>query len=235
MNRRPAPGAPAFAARPHREGHRPEVNPYRDRVGAFGPLLVAAEDAPGWKGRWAEAFGRTAPLHVELGLGNGRHLAARAALQPEVNFVGIEIRYKRCVVAAERVLAAGLGNARVVRYSWFGLDDLFAEGSLAGVHVYHPDPWERGSQAKHRLVDAHFAGAVARLCAPGAELRMKTDFLRHHEVLLGSLEGTPWAVVGQSEHVARDGAPWPDDIVTGYQAKFNEKALPVYAAWLRRG
>ena len=235
MNRRPAPGAPAFAEKPHREGHRPEVNPYRDRVGCFGPLLLAAEDAPGWRGRWAENFGRSAPLHVELGLGNGRHLAARAAAQPGVDFVGIEIRYKRCVVAAERLAAAGLSNARVVRYSWFGLTDLFGEGTLDGVHVYHPDPWERGSQAKHRLVDGAFSANIALLCRPGAELRLKTDFRRHYDVLLASLGNTPWTVAGTSEDVARDGAPWPDDIVTGYQAKFNEQALPVYAAWLRRG
>lgn len=236
MNRRPAANAPAFATRADRPEHRPEVNPYRDGHRSYGPGLIPAEDAPAWKGRWHENFGRSAPIHLELGLGNGRHLGARAAANPNLDFVGLEIRYKRCVVAAERAREAGAeGRVRVVRYSWFSLGDLFADGELAGIHVYHPDPWERGRQAKHRLIEPGFVQAAARLVAPGGELRLKTDFKGHFDALLKALPGTPWQVQGSSLHVARDGAPWPDDIVTGYQAKFNEKALPVYAAWLRRG
>ncbi len=236
MNRRPAANAPAFATRADRPEHRPEVNPYRDGHRSYGPGLIPAEEAPRWKGRWHENFGRSAPIHLELGLGNGRHLGARAAANPGLDFVGLEIRYKRCVVAADRAREAEAeSRVRVVRYSWFNLGDLFADGELAGIHVYHPDPWERGRQAKHRLIEPGFVQAAARLVAPGGELRLKTDFKGHFDALLKALPGTPWQVQGSSLHVARDGAPWPDDIVTGYQAKFNEKALPVYAAWLRRG
>ena len=52
--------------------------------------------------------------------------------------------------------------------------------------------------------------------------------------LVKAMEGRPFTLVGRSDDVARDGAPWPDDVVTNYQRKFNERGLPVYALWLRR-
>lgn len=35
-------------------------------------------------------LGRKAPLHFEIGFGGGEHLAARAEVNPDVNFIGCE-------------------------------------------------------------------------------------------------------------------------------------------------
>lgn len=235
MNRRPGPDAAPFLQRAPESGHRAEVNPYRDRHAEFGRELLAAEVAPRRKGRWAEEFGRDAPRYLELGLGNGSWLAARAARSPAEDWIGLEIRYKRCVQTAEKVRAAGSTNARIVRYSWFDLDDLFAEGELSGVYIHHPDPWEAHSKAKHRLINDLFMALAARLIRPGGELRLKTDFRPHRDALLAGVGRVPgWTVVGTSDDVRAAGAPWADDVVTGYQAKFDAQGLPVFAAWLNR-
>ena len=236
MNRRPGRTAAPFLERASLVGHRPEVNPYRDLHAQFGAEIVAAEQAPSLKGRWGEAFGREAPRFLELGLGNGSWLVARAVSAPAEDWIGLEIRFKRCVQTAEKLRAAGAKNAKVVRYSWFDLLDLFADGELAGLYIHHPDPWAAHSQAKHRLINDDFVDLAARLVRPGGELRLKTDFKPHREALLaGVARRGGWSVVGQSDDVRGTGAPWPDDVVTGYQAKFDAQRLPVYAAWLRRG
>ena len=209
---------------------RPDVNPYVASHRAFGEEVLPASDAPAWRGRWAELFGRDAPLHVEVGTGNGFYFSGMAALHPEWNWIGIEIRFKRIVLTAMKVRAAGLGNARVVRYDGERLDELFEPGSLAGMHVNHPDPWSRRSQAKHRMIDRPFAEMAARLLASGAELRLKTDFRPHVETLVRVSDGLPLRI----KSILTDAVPWRDDIVTNYQRKALARGAPVHAALFRR-
>lgn len=234
MNRRPGPLAQPFEARAHKPGHRSEVNPYRDTIVDFGRELIPTERARERNGRWSEEFGRNAPITLELGVGNGSWLAEAARLHPNQDFIGLEIRYKRCVQAAEKLRDHASANGRVVRWSWFELTSLFAPGELGGLVIHHPDPWSSPSKAKHRLIRPEFLSEAAILVAAGGELRLKTDFLPHRDALLAGLPGTPWRLVGTSDDVLGSGAPWPDDIVTGYQNKFNRAGLPVYAAWLHR-
>jgi tRNA (guanine-N7-)-methyltransferase len=213
---------------------RPGINPYVASHREFGDELLPASDAKEWRGRWHELFGREAPLHLEVGSGNGFYLSGMAELHPECDWVGVELRFKRVVLVARKLRAAGLNNARIVRYDARLLEELFMPGSLAGVHINHPDPWERESRRHHRLIDRAFLELLSRLCAPGAELRLKTDFGPHVKALLKAVDGLPWAVVGTTEDVDRDGPPWPDDVVTNYQRKARLRGAPVHAALLRR-
>lgn len=214
------------------EGSR--INPYVREHRAFGEEIVPASDAPGLGGRAAEVFGRVAPLHLEVGSGNGFYLSGMAERHPEVDWVGIEVRFKRVVLCARKLRAAGLANARVVRWDAFLIEELFPPGTLAGIHVNHPDPWAKEKSAKRRLIGPAFLDAAARLLAPGGELRLKTDFAPHVDALVDALPGRPFALRARVDDVARDGAPWPDEVVTNYQRKAGARGVPVLAAWLTR-
>lgn len=213
---------------------RPDVNPYVSSHRTFGDEIVPASDAPGLRGRWHEAFGRTAPLHLEVGSGNGFYLAGMAARWPDRDWIGVELRFKRVVLAARKLRSANQTNARVVRYDATLLDELFLPGSLAGIHVNHPDPWAHRAQAKHRLIERPFVELCARLLAPGAELRLKTDFHPHVDALVRCATGLPLVVERVVADVAVEGPPWADDVRTNYQRKADERGAPVAAAILRR-
>lgn len=234
MNRRPGPESPAFFTRAHRVDHRPEINPYRDLIAEFGEELISSELAPTLRERWAERFAAPAPLWLELGVGNGSWLPEQALARPDAHWLGIEIRYKRCVQAAAKIRKAGAKNAKIVRYSWFSLHELFAPRSLAGIVIQHPDPWEKGGEAKHRLIDPLFLNTAAGLLTAGGELWLKTDFRPHFDALLRCTDDQRFRVVGTSLDILHAGAPWPNDIITGYQSKFNRRGLPVFAARLVR-
>ena len=214
----------------------PDLNPYLKIHQDYGPPVITAELAPGFKGRWAEAFdGRLAPLHVEVGAGNGFFLSGFAGRHPEYNLLGIEIRYKRVIQCARKIQAAGVSNARIIRYDAWSLDDLFLPASLDGIYVHHPDPWPKEKQVKHRLMSLPFAQWAARALKPGSALRLKTDALHNVEGLLAAIEGLPFEVLGRSDFIARDGAPWgEDDVRTNYQSKFDKRGEPVLALWLGR-
>lgn len=216
------------------EYSRPGINPYVATHREFGDEVLPASEAKGWRGRWHELFGREAPLHLEVGAGNGFYLSGMAGLHPECDWIGVEIRFKRVVLVGRKLRHLGVRNARILRYDARALEEIFVPGSLAGVHINHPDPWERESKRHHRLVDRAFLEMITRLAAPGAELRLRTDFGPHVKALLKETADLPWDVVAVTADIDASGPPWPDDVVTNYQRKARERGVPVHAALLRR-
>lgn len=234
---------PRFKDRVPGADKRPDVNPFFVEHRKFGDELLSADEAWRYRGRWADAFGREAPLHVEIGSGNGFFLAALAAQHPEWNVLGIEIRYKRVVLCGTKLRKAGVSNAKISRYHAAYLDDLFEPGSIAGLYVNHPDPWPKTRHEKNRLISRWFLEDVAQLLAPGAWFRLKSDHRPNVERAVHLIDhapdGQPTArlpleVTGQSEDVTAGIAPWGPDIETNYQRKFREKGEPVYAVELTR-
>ena len=225
-----------FRQRDPAEYRDPDLNPYMKMHLAFGPPVLTAEEAAAGRGRWPEVFGRPAPLHVEVGCGSGSFLAGMASIHPEWNWLGLEIRFKRVVLTARKIRRAGATHARIARYDAFWMDDLFADGEVAGLYVNHPDPWPKPREARNRLLARPFAESAARLLAPGACLRVKTDSPDYVDGVVAALLGLPFEVIGRCEDVAAEGPPWPadDDVITPYQRRSSERRAPVRAVWIRR-
>jgi tRNA (guanine-N(7)-)-methyltransferase len=219
------------------------INEYVGLHRELGRTALPAEQAWQWRDRWGAWFGREAPLVLEIGPGNGSFLVALAARRPDEDHVAVEIRYKRVVQCARKLAAAGVANAVICRYHAAYLDDLFAPGSLSTIWVNHPDPWPKERHEKNRLVSRWFLEDVARLLRPGGVMRLKSDFRPNVDRAAALLDrgpegeplpALPLVVTGRSDDVTGGVAPWPDDIETGYQAKFRLKGEPVYAIELRR-
>ena len=234
---------PRFRDIEEHPGKRSDINPYFESHRTFGPPLLTADQAWRFRGKWEACFGRPAPLHLEIGCGNGFFLAGLAQQRPDVNLLGIEIRYKRTVLCARKIANAGITNARIARYHAAYLDDLFEPGSLHAIYVNHPDPWSKARHEKNRLISRWFLEDVARLLAPGGVFRLKSDHRpnidRVTPLLTSDADGEPLpqlplVVTGQSDDVIAGDAPWSDDIETNYQSKFRLRGEPVYAIELVR-
>jgi tRNA (guanine-N7-)-methyltransferase len=234
----PSDDRPRFREMAPEELPLPELNPFVALHLDFGPPLLPAAQAWPNRGRWHELFGREAPLHVEIGSGNGFFLAGLAERHPDWNVLGVEIRYKRVVLTARKLVKAGIPNAYIARYDAWYLDDLFEPGSLSGLYVNHPDPWPKTRHLKNRLVSRWFMERAASLLKPGGWLRVKSDYRPNVDQVAATLNHTdrrqpapalPFRITGRSEDVITGPAPWPDDIETNYQSKFRRKGEPVYA------
>ena len=226
-----------FRDRKPEEYRRPEVNPYLKLHREFGPPVLTATEASQLKGCWNQAFGgRLAPLHVEVGPGNGFFLAGMAEKHPDQNWLGLEIRFKRVVLCAKKIRVAGVENARIARYDAWFLHDLFEVGEIDALYVNFPDPWMRERDEKKRLMGPVFAGWAANALKPGGTLRLKTDHGPNVDRLIAGCEGLPLDVLGRSSDVSNHGCPWPeaDDIITNYQSKFIAKGEPTHALLMRR-
>ena len=143
------------------EMHNSELNPYVREYFSQGFPVVHARGASKYKGRWEDCFGRTAPLCLEIGSGNGFFLEGMAQKFPDKNWLGIEIRYKRVIMIAKKLEVSQVNNARILRYDNWCLDDLFEEGVFDNVYCNHPDPWSKKRQAHKRILSKPFANWMA--------------------------------------------------------------------------
>jgi len=122
-------------------------------------------------------FGRVAPLVLEIGSGMGETTAEIARQNPAIDFIAIEVHGPGVGSLLKKIEALELKNLRLIRHDAVEvLERMIAEGSLAGIHLFFPDPWPKKRHHKRRLVQAPFAALAARKLAPGGYLHAATDW-----------------------------------------------------------
>lgn len=121
-------------------------------------------------------FGRSCPVELELGCGNGRFLLEYGAAHPELGLLGVERARVYGERGAARARRLGIANVRVavttaeeVLFRWLEPE------SLLGIHVYFPDPWPKRRHHKRRILNPLVVARIVEVLRPGGLLRVKTD------------------------------------------------------------
>ena len=175
-------------------------------VGASVPLDFAA------------LFDNAHPVVLEIGFGMGETTAAIAATHPHVNFVGVEMHLPGVGALLRRIDAQGLANVRVVRRDAVEVvEQLVPLASLAGIHVYFPDPWPKKRHHKRRLLQPPFVHALAQRLARGGYLHVATDWQPYAEEVLAALSAEPLLVNSAAGYAQRP--------VWRPQTKFEQRGL----------
>ena len=136
-----------------------------------------------WPIDWEEVFGRTTPLVVEIGFGNGQFLEQEAAAAPDVSFVGVERSWGSIQRLFKRLEAASLDNVRVVQGdAAFALARLFPNDSIEKVYINFSDPWPKERHHGRRLIQPTFVQMLAQRLTPGqGEAVIATDHAGYAE------------------------------------------------------
>src|SRR5687768_11660433 len=122
-------------------------------------------------------FRRAAPLVVEIGSGMGETTARIAQENPGTDYVAIEVHAPGVGSLLKQLDEAAITNVRVIQHDAVeALRDMVAPGSLAGIHVFFPDPWPKKRHHKRRLVQGEFARLAAERLAPGGYIHVATDW-----------------------------------------------------------
>lgn len=132
-----------------------------------------------------QVFGRHAPRTLEIGFGNGEHLASLATAHPERDYFGIEVH--RPGVGHLLMLAEknGLTNLRVSTHDAVEvLRDQVPPGSLDEVLLLFPDPWHKKRHHKRRLVQPPFVELVASRLASGGVFKLATDWENYAQQMI---------------------------------------------------
>jgi tRNA (guanine-N7-)-methyltransferase len=141
---------------------------------------------------FAALFGRDAPTVLEIGFGMGDATAQVAAAQPGNNFIGIEVHAPGVGALLKRIGELGLGNLRLLQHDAVEvLDSMIPPQSLAGVHIWFPDPWHKKRHHKRRLLQPEFVARLAARLASGGYLHCATDWQPYAEQMLEVLSAEP--------------------------------------------
>ena len=212
----------------------PPIRSYVLRQGRFSPAQqkAYAELLPRFGVPYAAApldfrtlFGRDAPVVVEVGFGMGETTARIAQENPGVDYLGIEVHAPGVGSLLRQVEALGLANVRVVSHDAVEvLRDMVPPASLAGVHVFFPDPWPKKRHHKRRLVQPAFAALAASRLKPGGSIHVATDWEEYAQQVLEVLAATPGLV-----NTAQGFAPRP---ATRPETKFERRGLKLgHGVW----
>jgi tRNA (guanine-N7-)-methyltransferase len=164
---------------------------------------------------------------LEIGFGRGEFLLAMAERSPEVDFVGIEISFKRTLKMARKVARAKLSNIRLLEANaQVALEQLFLPGGLEEIWLNFSDPWPKARHAHRRMIQPSFAAAAARALAAGGVLYVATDDVRYANQIGEVLEA--------EEALFNQYAPWPylyevpGRACTGYETQWRGEGRPLH-------
>src|SRR3954453_1181999 len=125
---------------------------------------------------WPSMFGRTAPVVLELGGGNGRFTLQSALARPDHDHLASDLLPVVIRYATRRANQRGLHNVRfAVKDAQTMMASYVAAGSVAEVHLYHPQPYHDRRLAHLRLVPPRFLADVHRGLGPGGLFVIQTD------------------------------------------------------------
>lgn len=215
---------------------RGEINPYVEKLGDWAPVALDSEAAEGHRGHWRERIGvpPSAPLHLEIGPGNGFFLRDLAAREQGAAIVAVEIRFKRVWLAAKKSLEAGHRHVRVVHHHAGYLTDLFEPGELDRIWLNHPDPWPKDRHHKHRLLQPAFVETLRSLIRTGGEFWLKSDFQPYGPLAEALFTAPAWTPIASTADLHGGDSPLrATNIQTNYERKKRAEGLPILVAGFR--
>ena len=139
----------------------------------------------------AQTFGRSAPLSLEIGFGNGSSLASMAADDPQADFIGIEVHRPgvgHLLIELDRL---ALDNVRVYCHDAVEvLERCIPDACLDRVLLFFPDPWPKRKHHKRRILQPAFVDRIARKLKTGGRFHMATDWEPYAEHMLEVMQST---------------------------------------------
>jgi tRNA (guanine-N7-)-methyltransferase len=171
------------------------------------------------------------PLLLDIGSARGRFILRMARVEPEWNFLGVEIR-EPLVDEANRIAAEeGLEN---LHYSFCNamlwLEKLLfhiPDGLLQAVTIQFPDPWFKKKHAKRRMVNQELVDTVVEKLTPGGRIFVQTDIEFLAEEMFALFRSDE-----ELREVKITENPFP--VKTEREKAVEDKDLPVFRAMFTR-
>jgi tRNA (guanine-N7-)-methyltransferase len=233
-------GALVERARAGHEIPSRHYNPYLMRATEFDGLLLTPAEilARGTQSIFDGSGQGKRPLVVEVGSYMGKNLIEMATRFSAMDFLGLDITYKRTVKTAQKIRVAGLNNAKVAICDARPFFKEIQSQTLTGICVFFPDPWPKLRQSKNRLWQAEFFEQASRSLLPGGFLWIKTDSKSYFEQAIE--QSSEWFVPSAAPKegtLLSNAIPElfeGQDFVTVFEELFRRKGQPVWSTVLIR-
>ena len=141
------------------------------------------------RGKWNSFFKNDNPIVLELGCGKGEYTTELAKLNPNKNFIGIDIKGARIWKGAKESIQNNLNNVCFIRTQIELIDKIFCNQEISEIWITFPDPQQKIQRKKHRLTNVVFMSMYKKILKKGGEVNLKTDSEFLHGYTLGIIEG----------------------------------------------
>jgi len=163
-------------------------------------------------------YGRSAPIEVDLGCGDGSFLVELAGADPARDFLGIERLLGRVRRTHRKIMQRELTNARVLRVETsYAVRQMLPADSVALFHLMFPDPWPKRRHWGRRVVTEDFFASVHRALVPHGLLRIATDQV----VYFREIE----RLAGQSTQFVISSDPEPPRAPSTFEKRFSQSEI----------
>ena len=199
-------------------------------VNVFQPTREeVVADSFALKGKWnSEFFKNDNPIVLELGCGKGEYSVGLAQLNPNKNFIGIDLKGARFWRGAKTAVDTGMNNVAFIRTQIELINHIFAENEVSEIWITFPDPQIKYKRTKHRMTNSEFLQNYKKVLKQDGLMHLKTDSEFMHGYTLGLLHGEGHEVIYANHNIYKnEGAPAE---VTGIQTFYENQYLEVNKA-----
>jgi len=182
-----------------------------------------------FKGNWNTHFNNNNPIVLELGCGKGEYTIDLARKNPNINYIGIDLKGARFWRGAKIALEENLTNVAFLRTQIELIDLLFSEDEVDEIWITFPDPQIKYTRTKHRLTNAEFLKKYHTVLKPDGIVNLKTDSEFMHGYTLGLLHGAGHEVLYAHHNIYKNSEA-PKAVTstqTFYESQYLEKGKPI--------
>ena len=199
----------------------------------YRSVSLKEEDLDG-KIDFVRLFGRSGPLHIEIGSGKGTFLLNQARVLSGDNFLGIEWARKYYRYAVDRIGRWGLTNVRIIRTdAAVFIREFVPDNCVDCFHIYFPDPWPKKRHHKRRFLCPVNLENLIRCLKTGGQLRIATDHAGYFEQIKTVLAARN-DILDEIDFPTAAGAETGEWVGTNFERKYLKDNRPIYTLAARK-
>lgn len=175
---------------------------------------------------YKELFGNDNRVELEIGCGKGQFICETARLNPDINFLAVELNANVIMLACKKAKSMGVTNVKFVKCRAEYLPKYITPNSIERIYLNFSCPFPKKKYASHRLTNRRFLEIYKPLLAPGAEIHQKTDNMHFFEYSIEEFSQNGFAL----KNVTLDlhNSSFEGNIMTEYEKRFTDLGQPIY-------
>ena len=187
------------------------------------PLFIS--EPREYKGKWAEKFNNDNEIFLELGCGRGEFLVQNATLNPQKNYIAIDLKDEVLVFAKRKVIEKELTNVRIVPLQIAFINEVFDNNEISRIYINFCNPWPKERHNKRRLTHKKFLEKYKEFIKPGSEIWFKTDNKELFEASIDYFKESGFELLFTTFDLHNSG--FQPNVVTEYESKFTGLGMKI--------
>lgn len=174
-------------------------------------------------GKWNEEFENNNPIHLELGCGRGRFITEKAKTNPNINYIGIDLKDEVLIYTLRNIVEAEALNVRIIPLNIQLIEGIFAENEISKIYINFCNPWPKDRHKKRRLTHSKFLNQYKKFLKPNSEIWFKTDDTELFEESQEYFKESGFTLEYKTYDLHN--SDFKENIVTEYEEKFASRGM----------